>query len=343
MIPAAGGARLTPLLRLLIGAAAVVIIVFGLRSLAPVLTVFMVAIVVSEVLAPVVLWFTRRGLSGAGASVLTLALTLVCGVGLIVLLINSLTTLVQTLPNYKQQLEVLSGQVTTLLARAHVDTSHLGSLSILNPDRLVGTATSVASRVILTLGRGIFVLLLVAFMLIDLAVRDSRRPGVPGFRWMAQTESFAGEIRAYMRLTALMAFIGAAANLVLLEVLRVDFAITWAVLAFFVSFIPVVGFVLAMIPPAVIALLQYGWDRALLVVAGYVLISFINDNIIRPRLIKTGFEMNFVELFFSLLFWGWVFGPVGTILAVPLTLVVRQVVARYGRPDPLLGSASLAA
>ena len=343
MIPAAGGARLTPLLRLLIGAAAVVIIVFGLRSLAPVLTVFMVAIVVSEVLAPVVLWFTRRGLSGAGASVLTLALTLVCGVGLIVLLINSLTTLVQTLPNYKQQLEVLSGQVTTLLARAHVDTSHLGSLSILNPDRLVGTATSVASRVILTLGRGIFVLLLVAFMLIDLAVRDSRRPGVPGFRWMAQTESFAGEIRAYMRLTALMAFIGAAANLVLLEVLRVDFAITWAVLAFFVSFIPVVGFVLAMIPPAVIALLQYGWDRALLVVAGYVLISFINDNIIRPRLIKTGFEMNFVELCFSLLFWGWVFGPVGTILAVPLTLVVRQVVARYGRPDPLLGSASLAA
>lgn len=343
MVPAAGGSRLTPLLRLLIGAAAIVVIVFGLRSLAPVLTVFMVAIVLAEVLAPVVLWFTRRGLSGAGASVLTLALTLVCGVGLIVLLINSLTTLVQTLPNYKQQLEVLSGQVAALLARAHVDTSHLASLSILNPDRLVGTATSVASQVILTLGRGIFVLLLVAFMLIDLAVRDSRRPGVPGFRWMTQTESFAGEIRAYMRLTALMAFIGAAANLVLLEVLRVDFAITWAVLAFFVSFIPVVGFVLAMIPPAVIALLQYGWDRALLVVAGYVLISFINDNIIRPRLIKTGFEMNFVELFFSLLFWGWVFGPVGTILAVPLTLVVRQVVARYGRPDPLLGSASPAA
>ena len=63
-----------------------------------------------------------------------------------------------------------------------------------------------------------------------------------------------------------------------------------------------------------------------------MLISFINDNIIRPRLIKHGFEMNFVEMFFSLLFWGWVFGPVGTILAVPLTLVVRQLIARYGGP-----------
>jgi predicted PurR-regulated permease PerM len=324
---------LPPLLRLLIGAAAVAIIVLGLRSLAPVLTVFMVAIVLAEVLAPVMQWFMRRGLSGAAAAIITVAITLVCGVGLIGLLINSLTRLIQTLPNYQQQLSSLGASLTALLARAHVDTSHLSSMGILDPGRMVGTATSVASRVILTLGRTIFVLLLVAFMLIDLAVRDGRKQGLPGLRWVTQTDNFAGEIRAYMRLTALMAFIGAVANLAWLEVLRVDFAITWGVLAFFVSFIPVVGFVLAMIPPALIALLQYGWDRALLVVVGYVVISFINDNIIRPRLIKHGFEMNFVELFFSLLFWGWVFGPVGTILAVPLTLLVRQVAARYGRPD----------
>lgn len=323
---------MTPLLRLLMGAAAVMVIVFGLRALAPVLTVFMVAIVVAETLAPVMQGLMRRGLSGAVASVLTLAITVVCGVVLIGLLINSLTRLVQTLPQYQQQLTALSADITGLLERAHVDTTHLRTLDILDPNRLLGTATSLASGVILTLGRGIFVLLLVAFMLIDLAVRDSRKPGVPGLRWVQQTEGFGGEIRSYMRLTALMAFIGAAANLVLLEILRVDYAITWAVMAFFVSFIPVVGFVLAMVPPALIALLQFGWERALLVIAGYVLISFVNDNIIRPRLIRHGFEINFVEMFFSLLFWGWVFGPVGTILAIPLTLVVRQVVALYGQP-----------
>jgi len=323
---------LTPLLRLLVGAAAVMVIVFGLRALAPVLTVFMVAIVVAETLAPVMQWLMRRGLSGAMASVLTLAITVVCGVVLIGLLINSLTRLVQTLPQYQQQLAALSADITGLLERAHVDTTHLRTLDILDPNRLLGTATSLASGVILTLGRGIFVLLLVAFMLIDLAVRDSRKVGLPGLRWMQQTEGFGGEIRSYMRLTALMAFIGAAANLVLLEILRVDYAITWGVMAFFVSFIPVVGFVLAMVPPALIALLQFGWERALLVIAGYVLISFVNDNIIRPRLIRHGFEINFVEMFFSLLFWGWVFGPVGTILAIPLTLVVRQVVALYAQP-----------
>ena len=318
-------------MRLLLGAAAVAIIVFGLRSLAPVLTVFMVAIVVAESLAPVMQWFMRRGLSGAAASILTLALTVVCGAVLLGLLINSLTQLVQTLPQYQQQLASIGATITALLTRAHVDTSHLSTLGFLDPNRLVGTATSIASGVILTLGRGIFVLLLVAFMLIDLAVRDSRKPGLPGLRWMQQTQAFGGEIRAYMRLTALMAFIGAVANLALLEILRVDFAITWGVLAFFVSFIPVVGFVLAMVPPALIALLQFGWERAVMVVAGYVLISFINDNIIRPRLIKHGFEMNFVQMFFSLLFWGWVFGPVGTILAVPLTLLVREFIARYGQ------------
>jgi predicted PurR-regulated permease PerM len=312
-----------------------VIVVFGLQSLAPVLTVFMIAIVLAEWLAPVMQWMMRRGLSGAVASIATLALTLVCGVALIGLLINSLTRLVQTLPHYQPQLTAIGAAVTALLARVHIDTSHLSTLGFLDPSRLVGTATSVASRVILTLGRGIFVLLLVAFMLIDFAVRDSHKPGLPGLRWMQQTENFGGEIRSYMRITALMAFIGAVANLVLLEVLRIDFAITWGVLAFFVSFIPVVGFVLAMVPPALIALLEYGWDRALMVVVGYVVISFINDNIIRPRFIKHGFEMSFVEMFFSLLFWGWVFGPVGTILAVPLTLLVRQVIARYGGPTDL--------
>ncbi len=331
--PGLGRLAMTPLLRLLVGAAAVVVIVLGLRALASVLTVFMVAIVVAESLAPVMQWLMRRGLSNATSAILTLVLTVVCGVVLIGLLINSLTRLVQTLPNYQQQLAAIGDTITGLLTRAHVDTSHLRTLGFLDPGRLVGTATSVASSVILTLGRAIFVLLLVVFMLIDLAVRDSRTPGLPGLRWMRQTEVFGGEIRSYMRLTALMAFIGAAANLLLLEALRIDFAITWGVLAFFVSFIPVVGFVLAMVPPALIALLEYGWDRALMVVAGYVIISFINDNIVRPRLIKHGFEMNFVEMFFSLLFWGWVFGPVGTILAVPLTLVVRQLLDRYGRAD----------
>ena len=324
---------MTPLLRLLVGAAAVVVIVIGLRALASVLTVFMVALVVAESLAPVMQWLMRRGLSGAVSAILTLALTVVCGVVLIALLINSLTQLVQTLPQYEQRLASIGASVTALLTRAHVDTSHLSTLGFLDPGRLIGPATSLASDVILTLGRAIFVLLLVAFMLIDFAVRDSRTPGLPGLRWMRQTDAFGGEIRSYMRLAALMAFIGAVANLLLLEALRIDFAFTWAVLAFFVSFIPVVGFVLAMVPPALIALLEFGWDRALMVIAGYVIISFVNDNIIKPRLVKHGFEMNFIEMFFSLLFWGWVFGPVGTILAVPLTLVVRQLLDRYGRTD----------
>ncbi len=316
----------------------------GLRALAPVLTVFMVAIVLAETLAPSMQWLMRKGLSGAAAAILVVALTLVAGIVLIGLLINSLTHLVQTLPHYQQQLAELSASITALLARAHVDTSHLSTLGFLDPGRLVGTATSMASAVILVLGRAIFVLLLVAFMLIDLAVNDSRTPGIPGLRWMHQAEIFGGEIRSYMRLTALMAFIGAMANLLLLEALRIDFAITWGVLAFFVSFIPVIGFVLAMVPPTLIALLAFGWERAVLVVAGYVLISFINDNIIRPRLMKHGFEVSFIEMFFSLLFWGWVFGPVGTILAVPLTLLVRLVIERYGQqaglapPSPVPGS-----
>lgn len=331
-----------PLLRLLVAGAAVVVIVMGLRAVSSVLTIFMVALVLAESLAPAMQWLMRRGLPAAWASILTVLVSLVSGVVLLGLLINSLTRLVQTLPGYGEKLQELAASAEGLLTRMHVDTTHL-TTGLLDPHKVLSAATEVGSHLIDTLGHAVFVLLLVAFMLIDFAVQGSANAGLArSLRWVPRAESFGSEIRAYMRITALMALIGALADLAALLVLRVDYAVTWAVLAFFVSFIPVVGFVLAMIPPAAIALLQYGWDRALLVVVLYVLISFVNDNVIRPRFMSHGFQVAFVELFFSLLFWGWVFGPVGTILAVPLTLVVRQVVDQFGI-DPAMIAAAQAA
>ena len=300
----------TPLLRLLLGAAAVAIIVFALQSLAPVLTVFMVAIVVAESLAPVMQWFMRRDspvprrrsspwhspLSAGRPHRATDQLADPAGADA---------------PHYQQQLASIGASITTLLTRAHVDTSHLSTLGFLDPNRLVGTATSLASKVILTLGRGIFVLLLVAFMLIDLAVHDSRKPGLPGLRWMQQTQAFGGEIRAYMRLTALMAFIGAVA--------------TWPCWKCCGSTLRFPGvYSPSSCPsfrwwdsywrwcrPPSLPCSQFGWDRALMVVVGYVSSASSTTTSSARDFIKHGFEMNFVEMFFSLLFWGWVFGPVG--------------------------------
>ena len=108
-----------------------------------------------------------------------------------------------------------------------------------------------------------------------------------------------------------------------------DLALVWAVLAFVMNFVPSIGMVLSLIPPVLLTLLESGWQRAVLILAGFLFLNFVIDNIIKPRFMKEGFELSFIDMFFSLLFWGFVFGPVGTILAIPLTLTVNKLRQRF--------------
>lgn len=168
-----------PLLRLLVAGAAVVVIVMGLRAVSSVLTIFMVALVLAESLAPAMQWLMRRGLPAAWASILTVLVSLVSGVVLLGLLINSLTRLVQTLPGYGEKLQEAAASAEGLLTRMHVDTTHL-TTGLLDPHKVLSAATEVGSHLIDTLGHAVFVLLLVAFMLIDFAVQEAPTPDWPG-------------------------------------------------------------------------------------------------------------------------------------------------------------------
>jgi predicted PurR-regulated permease PerM len=136
--------------------------------------------------------------------------------------------------------------------------------------------------------------------------------------------------------------IQAIAMVILLQILGVDFAVTWGVLFFFLNFIPAVGFLLALIPPAIVGLLQSGWATALLVVIGYWAINFVGDNILKPKFLKKGLDVSIMAIVLSLLFWNWVLGAVGAILAVPLTLAIKnlfeQVTSEPSEPGAIVGA-----
>ncbi|MCK7521635.1 MAG: AI-2E family transporter [Ignavibacteriales bacterium] len=104
----------------------------------------------------------------------------------------------------------------------------------------------------------------------------------------------------------------------------VPYALVWGVLSFFLNFVPQVGIILSWVPPAVLAMVTYGWSRALTVILAYTVINFVIDNVLKPRFMATGLHISFLAVMLSLLFWGWVLGPAGAILSVPLTLAVRR-------------------
>jgi AI-2 transport protein TqsA len=118
------------------------------------------------------------------------------------------------------------------------------------------------------------------------------------------------------------------ANLVLLVVLGVDFAVVWCFLYFFLAFIPSIGFVIALVPPSLIALLMLCWKRALLVTGGLIFTQMMGDYVISPMLMKKGLHVSFLEIMLSLVMWGSLLGPAGAILAMPLTLALRRFIQK---------------
>jgi predicted PurR-regulated permease PerM len=134
-------------------------------------------------------------------------------------------------------------------------------------------------------------------------------------------------LRQYMVINAAVGLLAAIVNTILLVLLGVEFAVLWGVLSFFMSFIPSVGFVISVIPPAIMALVQFGWQQMLIVIAAYIIINFVVDNVIKPRFIEEGVNISAAVTFVSLVVWGWVLGPIGAILAVPMALTIQAIFA----------------
>jgi predicted PurR-regulated permease PerM len=196
------------------------------------------------------------------------------------------------------------------------------SYELLDVSQFLGVAGDVLGRVVDTFSNWFVIILLVAFMLADFAVLPQKLAAMFEDRQRIQAVSdMISSIRRYLSITTSTGLLTGIANALLCLILGVDFPIVWGLLGFLMNYIPNVGVFISIIPPALVALLEFGWQAALVVVVGFELINIVVENIIKPQVM--GEELNISPLFImiSLVLWSFVLGPVGTILAVPLTLI----------------------
>ena len=128
------------------------------------------------------------------------------------------------------------------------------------------------------------------------------------------------QIRKYNSISALTGGLTAVGNLILLLIMGVDFPLLWAFLSFLFSFIPNIGFILSIIAPAFIALVELGPTAAIIVIVGFIIINGIVENVIRPKFMGKELNISLTMIFLSLIFWTWILGAMGAILAIPLTI-----------------------
>jgi AI-2 transport protein TqsA len=136
-------------------------------------------------------------------------------------------------------------------------------------------------------------------------------------------EGFVHGTRSYLVVTAVFGLIVAVLDTTALAIMGIPLAVLWGVLAFITYFIPNVGFIIGLVPPALLALLTGGWQLAVVVV--YCVLNMVIQSLVQPRFIGDSVGLSATVTFLALLFWAWILGPLGALLAIPMTLLVKAV------------------
>jgi len=140
---------------------------------------------------------------------------------------------------------------------------------------------------------------------------------------VAALADFARGTRRYLVVTTVFGLIVAVLDTIALAVLGVPLPILWGLLSFITNYIPNIGFVLGVIPPALLGLLVGGWQLMLLVIVVYSVLNFVVQSLIQPRFAGHSVGLSSAVAFLSLIFWTWVLGPLGALLSIPLTLLAK--------------------
>ncbi|GAA1643597.1 AI-2E family transporter [Microbacterium flavum] len=200
--------------------------------------------------------------------------------------------------------------------------------SVLDPSTLVSFATSLGGSALGVLTAFFFVLAYVIFMAAD-GARYSRAGETFGPRIRPTVErfqTFNRSVRRYYVVNATFGLVVAVIDGLALWALGIPIPIVWAILAFVTNFIPNIGFVVGLIPPALLALVVGGWPLMLIVIAVYCVVNVTLQVMVQPKFVSDAVDLSLTLSFFSVIFWTFVIGPLGAILSIPLTLLARALI-----------------
>ena len=310
--------------RALVVCAAIVIVIAGMRFASGILAPLLMAGFISIVCSVPLFWLKRHGFNSTVALILIVAALGLTGAAIFGLIADSLDEFSSALPRYKENLGQLYVNLAAFLSRWGVEVPLEGLREQLNPNSLIRFLNYMLNGLSNILGDGLIVFLAVLFILTEVATLPEKLRSTlkNPEESMAYFESFINKVIHYLGLKAATSLLTAVCVAVILLLLDIDYVFLWAVLAFFLNFIPYVGSVLAGLPAVVLGLIDHGVWVALWATLGYVAINIIVGNVIETRWMGEGLNLSSFVVFVSLIFWGWVLGPTGMFLSIPLTMSI---------------------
>jgi len=311
----------------LVAFAAVIIVIGGMKTASDLIVPFLLALSIAIICLPPLAWMQRHRIPTTLAVGILIVVIVAAMLGVGVLIGNSVGKFVQDLPGYQDRLQGVLGQIMALVHRLGWDVSPGGLKHDLNPNNAFSLVATFFRSLGSVLGDGFLIVLTVLFLLFEASVLPRKLNTMSSeersHRSLDVFSSFVESVQRYVFLkTAISLGLGLFVALVLWA-LGVRYAMLWGLLAFLLNFVPNIGAFLSAIPPILLALLQGGWPQFAYVTGSLLAIHFTTGNIIEPVLMGERLGLSTLVVFVSLIIWGWVLGPVGMLLSVPLTMIIR--------------------
>ena len=313
------------LTRSLVSMAAFVIFIAGLKAASNIIVPFMLAVFIAVITSPLMIWLRKRGIRPS-FSVLVIVLMVFAVLWVFLQVAGpSITQFIMRLDTYLFHLRGITRSWVFWLQDKNVDIELETVNAIFDPVNIMRTTANALSFLQGMLTNTFLILITVVFLLLELAGLPQKlklafgpdHPSIHGW------ELFAESLNRYLAIKSIVSMLTGICAYTLVRLLDVDFPLLWGMLAFMLNYVPNIGSILAAIPPVMVALATHDTPRAIYVLIGYICINVTFGNLLEPRIMGKGLGLSTLVVWLSLIFWGWVFGPVGMLLSVPLTMVVK--------------------
>ncbi len=306
--------------------AAVVIVVYGMQMAKTLLVPFLVAVFLALITVRPMLYMQSKRVPAVLAALVIVSIMMLILSLLGTVVGRSIAEFTAALPSYQARLNAIVADILNFaVEHLNADPSIRDLNSIVNPGFAMGLVATLLNGLRSVVTNVFLIFFTMVFILLEASTvrtkfEASFGPSAAAFE---RPRAFLVNLGRYLGIKTLVSFATGFLAWLLTWAVGLDFPLLWGMLAFLLNYVPTIGSIIAAVPPVLLAVLQLGPGEALAVLTGYVAINILFGNLIEPRVMGYGVGISPLVVFVGLIFWGWVFGPVGMLLSVPLTMTLK--------------------
>ncbi|MDX8383006.1 MAG: AI-2E family transporter [Ghiorsea sp.] len=309
---------------MLIISACLVIIIAGLKTAGPLLVPVLLSAFLAIICLPPLYFLLNKGLGVTSAVLGVTSGLLLLGILVSVFAGAAIADFSHNMPLYQTRIQGQTAELLHWLQGFGVELPAGGLVESFDPSVIMKMVGDLLSSLGGVLTNAFLIVLIVIFLLFEAvslphkwAVMGEHAPSTSSF------EQFLSTVHRYLVIKSVVSLATGGVITLWLSILGVDYAVLWGLIAFLFNFVPNIGSIIAAVPAVMLATVQLGLDSALLTAAGYLVVNIMMGNVIEPRFMGKGVGLSTLVVFLSLVVWGWILGPVGMLLSVPLTMIVK--------------------